>query len=429
MTVKELFLKINIFSKTDYLKDIVGQAGIVLIAQLIPLAFSPLISRFYDENALAEVTGMVSLGSLLLVFSSFRLGQAIVLETDDYKARQLMVLIFYINVLTIVLMFIILLLFKDFFVKSFKVDNVIYFVPVFIFFYSLFGTFDGWFVRQKKFKNKAIAKIIESVSYLLFAFSLYFFIGGNEYGLATGKILGVVFSALFLVKLSQFKFPKYNFKDLQFLLYKYREFPIHNMPANFINVISLQILVIFIGLYYTKAEVGFFGLANMVVLAPISFVGQAVSSIFYQKIVEDVNRNSYKRVRSTFFKTLLLLTAIALPGFIVLWFFSETLIPFIFGSNWVLSGKITKALSMVFLIQIVVGPISGPILIPLGKIKLNAIWQYSRFFFMVVSLLAMVYILKLDFLDFIRGYSYSVVISYTAYLLVIYNVVQKKAVG
>ncbi len=428
MTVKDLFLKINVFSKTDYLKNIVGQAGIVFIAQMIPLVFSPLISRFYDENALAEVTGMVSLGSLFLVFSSFRLGEAIVLEKDDYKARQLMVLIFYINIFTIIVTFVVLLLFKNFFVASFKVDNVIYFIPVFIFFYSLFGIFDGWFVRHKKFKNKAYGKIIESVFYLIIAFFLYFLIGGNEFGLATGKILGIVLATSFLMKLSQFKFPKYSFNDLRLLLYKYREFPIHGMPSNFINVISLQILVIFIGVYFTKAEVGFFGLANMVVLAPISFVGQAISSIFYQKIVEDVKRENYLGIRGTFFKTLLLLLVIALPGFIVLWFFSESLIPFIFGDNWVLSGKITKALSLVFLIQIVVGPISGPILIALGKIKVNALWQYSRFVFMVASLFAMIYLFHLEFLDFITGYSYCVAISYTVYLLVIYNVVQKKAV-
>src|SRR5690606_4671467 len=123
----------------------------------------------------------------------------------------------------------------------------------------------------------------------------------------------------------------------------------------------------------------------MVVIAPISLVSQAVSNIFYQKITEDVNKNNYKQVRSTFLKTLALLSTIGIPGFMVLWFFGEMLIPVIFGSNWILSGTIAKSLSFVFLIQIVVGPISGPILIALGKIKLNAIWQYSRFVFMLVS--------------------------------------------
>lgn len=419
--------KIKTFLKTTYLKDIVSQAGLVFIAQLIPLLFSPLISRFYDENALAEVTGMVSLGSLCLVFTSFRLGQAIVLENDKTKAKQLMVLIFYINIFTILLLILILYSFKSFFISSFKVDNVLFLIPLFIAGNSIFNTFDNWFVRQKKFKYRAYSKIIESIVYITFSFILYFSIGNNEFGLALGKILGVVISVIFLIKLSKFKFPKYNFKDLQLLLHKYQEFPVHNMPANFINVISLQIIIIFIGLYFSKEEVGFFGLANMVVLAPISFVSQAVSSIFYQKINENVINKNFKEVKNTFLKTLALLTVIGVPGFLVLWFFGETLIPVIFGENWVLSGMVVKSLSFVFLIQIVVAPISGPILISLGKIKLNAMWQYSRFFFMVTALLAMVHILELEYLEFIRGYSYCVVISYLVYFLVIYRVVHKKS--
>ena len=68
------------------------------------------------------------------------------------------------------------------------------------------------------------------------------------------------------------------------------------MPSSLINVLSLQILIIFLGIYYSKTEVGFFGLANMVILLPISFVGQAITSIFFQKIVEDIRLHNFKLV-------------------------------------------------------------------------------------------------------------------------------------
>lgn len=427
MILSKILYKVKLFSKTDYLKNIVSQAGIVFIAQLIPIVFSPLISRVYDENALAEVTGMVSLSSIFLVFSSFKLGQAIVLEKDEYKARQIMVLIFYINLLTFALGSILLFLFDQFFIKSFKLDHIIYFVPIYISFYSLFGTFDGWFIRQKKFKNRAFAKIIESVTYLIFAFVIYLLVSGNTYGLAIGKIFGIILGVLFLVKLSQFKFPSYNWVDLKLLLIKYKEFPLHSMPSNFINVISLQILVIFLGIFYSKSEVGFFGLANMVILAPISFVSQAVSSIYFQKIVEEVNSESFKMAYKTFLKTFLLLTLIAVPGFLILWFGSEKLIPMIFGSNWITTGKVAKSLALVFLIQIVVSPISGSTLIPYGKIKLNAIWQYTRFLFMAIGMWFMAAKMKMQFLDFIEGYGYLTFLSYSLYFIIILRIVKKRA--
>ena len=197
MTIQKLILKINLFLKTDYLKNIVGQAGLVFIAQLIALVFSPWIARVYDENAFAEITGMTSLSSLFLVFSSFKLQQAIVLEDDDHKARQLMVLIFIINIFMITLITVILFSFKGLFIKTFKVDNVFLFIPLYILSFTVFGNFDGWFIRQKKFKNKAFAKIIESTTYLIFAFSFYFILGRNDFGLALGKIFGVVLAVFF----------------------------------------------------------------------------------------------------------------------------------------------------------------------------------------------------------------------------------------
>ena len=59
--------------KSEYFSNIISQAGLVLVAQLIPICFSPILTRVFDENAFAELTGLVSLSSILLVFSSLKL--------------------------------------------------------------------------------------------------------------------------------------------------------------------------------------------------------------------------------------------------------------------------------------------------------------------------------------------------------------------
>ncbi|MFI8604743.1 oligosaccharide flippase family protein [Cellulophaga sp. HaHa_2_95] len=418
---------IKVFSKSEYFKTILGQVGIVLIAQLIPILCSPLIARLYGEKAIAEVTGLISLASILLVFNSLKMGQAIVIEKDDNKAKQLVVLIvFLISIITLIIS-VILFVFKDFFVSSFEVNNVIFYVPIYIFSFGVFSTLDFWFIRIKKFKYKAYSKIIEAIVYIVFALTLYFSYGKNEMGLAIGKLLGVVSATLFLIYLSHFQIPKFNFNELKELLTKYKEFPIHVMPSTFINVLSIQIIIIFLGLYFTKEEVGFFGLANMVILVPTSFIGQTISNIFFQKIVEDVNRESYKNVFITFKKTVILLSTFSFPGFLILYFFSTEIFTFVFGENWNLTGLIAKELAVIFLIQIVVSPVSSTILIPLGKAKLNAMWQYGRFVFMLISLLVMTYIMKLDFLPFVKGYSYCVAFAYIIYFIIVYNIVKKQS--
>jgi O-antigen/teichoic acid export membrane protein len=271
---------------------------------------------------------------------------------------------------------------------------------------------------------KAYSKIVENGSYIMFAVAFYLILGTNEFGLATGKMIGVLVAFLVLVGISKFKFNKYSWQSHLSLLKKYREFPTHYMPSSFVNIISLQILVIFIGTYFTKEQLGYFGLANMVVLLPISFITQSVGTIFFQKTSEHINRGEKKAARKVFYQTLSMLALIAIPAFLILYFGSRHMFPIVFGDNWIVTGIIAELLAVVFLSQIVVGPLSI-VLISLKRIKLNAFWQYGRFIIMALYMLSLIYIFELPFLEFIRWYAYGAAVLYFVYFLIINNEIRK----
>ena len=194
--------------KNNYFKDIFNQATLVFVAQLIPVVFSPIISRIYNEEAIAEITGLISLSSILMVFSSLKLENAIVIEKDTNKAKQIISTCFLIITIYSLLVLIIIILFNETLINVFKLDSTIYLVPIYIFIFSLLNVLNFWFVRIKKFKLKAISKIIESIIYILFSISLFFLIGNNQIGLALGKILGVIIALIVLYKLSSLKLGK-----------------------------------------------------------------------------------------------------------------------------------------------------------------------------------------------------------------------------
>jgi len=414
----------NSFLKSRYFKDIFGQASLVMVAQFIPIAFSPFISRIYDENAMAEITGLMALSSLLLVFSTFKLENAIVIAKSDDEARQILSLSSIISIGFVLLTGLSVFFFSAEIVKAFEVQNVVYLIPIYILFFSISNVLNFWFVRIKKFKMKAYSKIIENTSYIVFAIVLYYGVGKNEIGLALGKIIGVIIALLILIVVSKLKRKNYTLRSYLKLLKTHREFPLHYVPSSFVNVISLQILVVFIGIYFTKEQLGYFGLANMVILLPISFITQSVGSIFFQKTSEHVNLGNNKEVKKVFYQTLKMLLFIGLPAFLLLYFGSEYLFPVVFGSNWEITGLIAKSLSIVFVSQIMVGPISI-ILISLGKLKLNAFWQYGRFVIMAIYMLCLIYFYELEFLQFIKWYAYGSALLYVIYFLIINNEVRK----
>ncbi|MGJ8715181.1 MAG: lipopolysaccharide biosynthesis protein [Maribacter stanieri] len=410
------------FLKSRYFKDIFSQAGLVIVAQLIPVAFSPLFSRIYDQNAMAEITGLMSLSSILLVFSTFKLENAVVTEKEDARANQLMVLAIGIAVIFSITTILIVFLFEDYIAESFKIQNTVKFVPFYVLFLSALNIINFWFVRIKKFKLKAYSKIIENISYVGFACAIYYLNGKNEFGLALGKFVGVLMALILLLIFSRLNFTRKTWKSYKILLLDYKEFPLHYMPSNFVNVMSLQILIVFIGVYFSKEQLGYFGLANMVVLLPISFINQSVGSIFFQKMSEHINNGKARMAKKTFVETLGMLAIIGLPIFFILYFGSAYIFPFVFGADWEKTGLIAKLLAVLFLSQIIVGPISI-VLISLKKIRLNAYWQYGRFTIMLLYMLSLVYVFKLDFLSFIQWYAYGASAMYLIYFLIIANAV------
>ncbi|WP_281541799.1 lipopolysaccharide biosynthesis protein [Maribacter aestuarii] len=411
------------FFTSRYFKDIFSQAGLVIAAQLIPVVSSPLLSRIYDQNAMAEITGLMALSSILLVFSTFKLENAVVTEKDDNRANQLMVLGIGIALLFSIVTIFLVNFFSDRLGNSFKIQNVINFVPFYVLFLSALNIINFWFVRIKKFKLKAYSKIIENGSYVAFACSIYYLKGQNELGLALGKFVGVCVAMALLFAFSKLKFQRNKWNTYKDLLVDYKEFPLHYMPSSFVNVMSLQMLILFIGIYYSKEQLGYFGLANMVVLLPISFITQSVGTIFFQKMSEYINKGQGKLAKKTFKQTLGMLAAIGIPAFLVLYFGSVYLFPFVFGFDWEITGIIAKLLAVVFLSQIIVGPISI-VLISLKKIKLNAFWQYGRFVIMLLYMLSLVYFFNLDFLSFVKWYAYGAATLYTIYFLIIINEVR-----
>ena len=410
--------------KTEYFKNIYNQAILVFIAQLIPIIFSPIIARLYDENAIAEITGLISFSSILLVFSSLKLENAIVLEKDNEKAKQIVVLVVLLTLIYTLVSFFGISTFKNEITKVFKINKVINYVPIYILSYSLLNILNFWFVRVKKFKLKAYSKLIESISYILFLISLYYIIGYNHFGLALGKIFGVSVALIILYKYSALKLKKTQFKTFKSILIKYRDFPLHNAPSNFVNVIGLQLIVLFIGIYFSKENFGYFGLANMIILLPISFISQSVGSVFFQKISENFISKNYKQLKKTFYQTLTLLALIGFSAFLVIYFGSEYIFTTVYGENWLISGKIAKILSIVFLFQMTISPL-GVLLIAINKVKINAYWQYGRFVFMTILMFLLLNEFKVSFLSFIYYYSFAVAFVYIVYLVIMITELKK----
>ena len=101
--------------------------------------------------------------------------------------------------------------------------------------------------------------------------------------------------------------------------------------------------------------------------------------------------------------------------FILIYFLSPTIFPFIFGEEWKESGNIAQYLGCIFLIQFVVSTLSQILLIK-NFIKRGSFWKYLYFLTSII-LYSFAYFYKMEFYTFL---TFLVIHEYILYLIYFY---------
>ena len=108
-------------------------------------------------------------------------------------------------------------------------------------------------------------------------------------GLIVGVVLAHTIAALVLIFTLREIIKVVNFKQISFsgikrVAVQYKKFPLFDAPANLLKFASFQLVVIILALYFTRAEIGCYSMIHQFVLLPVSFVGSAISNVYYRKV-------------------------------------------------------------------------------------------------------------------------------------------------
>src|SRR5258706_1569802 len=169
--------------------------------------------------------------------------------------------------------------------------------------------------------------------------------------------------------------PLKNFREVA---YRYKDHPRYGIIPALLDGESVQGIVIILTKAYSTNELGYFGLTALVFSAPIGLIGGSFKEVFYQKIASHINNREFERAIMVFKKSALYLFVFALPVSIIAYFFGEDIFKFGFGERWAKSGEFASILSVSFLFQLVVSPLSSWFYVA-NKVKPAFIWQSLSF--------------------------------------------------
>jgi len=152
--------------KSRFIKDVSIVAGGTAIAQLITMAFSPIITRLYGPDAFGILGVFNSVVGIIVPIASLTYVHAIVLPASDEDAKLLVKLSFLITVFVFIASLVIIYPFNQQIAHmiSFETSPIyLLLIPLVVAFSSFEQILRQWLIRKKQFKSISGIAVLQAV--------------------------------------------------------------------------------------------------------------------------------------------------------------------------------------------------------------------------------------------------------------------------
>lgn len=340
--------------KNEQVKSLLGNISILftgtILAQVVTMAATPILSRLYGPEAFGELGVFTSLLSIAGVAVTMRYDQAIVVENDDKKASDIFKLGFISVLLVTCITAISIFSLSNVIITNYKIQNthILYFLPITLFVTGLFALLQAVSLRRGSFKLNSASNAIRSLT-VAGVQTCFGFNWANSIGLIFGQFTGVVLALLVLghrLKHDTLNLlrDKVSFKELKKTFINYKEYPLYGTPQALTNSISQNIPMLMLGSFFGIKIVGLYLLPLKLLQLPVTLFGGTTKQAFLKKIA-DCRKNNHSILK--LYKTItLLLLAIGLVLFGFTAVFSQKIFTLFLGNEWITSGTIAMWLSL-----------------------------------------------------------------------------------
>jgi O-antigen/teichoic acid export membrane protein len=325
--------------KGKLFKDILTLASGTALAQLVSLAFIPLVTRLYGPEAFGGLGYYSSLISFFTPLVGLCYPLAIVLPKTRIEAQMLFDITVTIGVLISFITGVALVILDIFFEAFVPFDLAYFWVPVGMFFTTLILASTQWAIRHRSFRLISFLAVFAALSGgSLKVLAGFLFPTSTALIAVSVLVLMGNFICLFFGLNPRPKIKIGNFRRIRYFVVakRYIRFPMFRLPHAMMAVLSQVAPVFLLNAFFGASYAGYFVLTRTVLSAPVTLIGKAVHDATYPKINErKVNgqSNYFLVIRMTVFLSLLS----GLPLAIML-FWGDVIFTMIFGAQWEAAG-------------------------------------------------------------------------------------------
>jgi len=323
--------------RSEFARNVLTLMTGTTIAQAIPIAISPILTRIYTPEDFGVFALYMSLASIFSVAATGRYEMAIMLPNTNREAINIVALSVIIAFIISLVLFLLIFIFNSeitYLLGNPKISILLYFIPLSVFITGLYQSFNYWSSRDKQYKRLATSRIIQSCTTSTTNVTL----GINSFnstGLVMGSIFGQFISTIYLIINVFLKDKKYLIfikkSKISMLAKEYIKFPTWNLFSSIINMLRLNFIIIFLSKYFLSTTLGYYYFADKLLRAPANILTAAFSDVYYQRLSVI---KSHNEIYTLSLKYLLKMLKILVIPYIVLLVILKSLVPMVFGDNW-----------------------------------------------------------------------------------------------
>lgn len=321
------------------------------LAQVLPLLLGPWIARLYTPAEYGQFSLVWTVASNLAVVGCARYEFALALETGEQGASALLALCLRM-LLAMTAMAVLVgaawMLWADLSLAAA--------LPLIVLAASASQALAQWAARAGEFAALARARVVQwgggAVAQVGFGL-----LQAGPWGLVGGATLATAAAAAMQARPA----PAGGWRGLltpqplRAVAEKHRDFPLLNTPHAFAGALQDTLALTLLTAWLGEPEAGAWALALRYLKAPASLVGGSLSQALYPRLTQ---AGSLAEARVLVRRSLLLLSAIALPLMLVLLALGPWLFATVFGAEWRGAGELARSLAPYIALHFIAAPLS-----------------------------------------------------------------------
>lgn len=337
--------KLNLKNRSEFVKNILKLITGTAIAQLLTIAFSPIVQRLFTQEEWGFFALVSSIYGVVALVAGGRYEVALLVPKRNVDAVNLLGLSLLVN-LAFALLFYAVLFLLSLAGWGGKLGIWYYLLPVFVLLVGFSQSLVAWNNRRKRYREIATFRISQSLFNNVFTIStsLAKFSFNGILAAYLGSAILTVFVGIYQVK-ADFRLivNGVRWKRMLYVGKKYARFPLINSFQALLDALQINGLIYIISFLFGNYYVGIFSLAIRILFIPMNFVGSAIAQVFYQEATSLIHQK--QPLMPLLKRTVKMSSLFIIPVFLVLFFGGPYLFSFVYGKEWVGSGVYARYLA------------------------------------------------------------------------------------